>query len=185
MEQYVVAPSAKTMKSNPEASNYIVDNATGFCSCKSGEDRSLCKHQFAVLKKYSLSSPNVLPVFSPADRQMYATAATGRSLALCYYLGLQEKVSNLSVSDHSQKNFEEKEDKDHEEHNENDFAGHSFNVIEEGYSDNIIEEDNQTMAHAREAVTEIHSKLMTLVDKADPQLLSRIIKMNNTGTTFF
>ena len=179
LEQYVVAPSAKTMKSNPEASNYIVDNATGFCSCKDGEDGSLCKHQFAVLKKYSLSSPNILPVFSPADRQMYATVATGRSLALCYYLGLQEKVSNLSVSDHSKKNFEEKEDKHQEEHNENDFAGHSDNVIEEDYSDNIIEEDNQTMAHAREAVTEIHSKLMTLVDKADPQLLSGIIKMKS------
>ena len=128
------------------------------------------------IKKYSLSSPNVLLVFSPADRQMYAT---GRSLALCYYLGLQEKVSNLSVSDHRKKNFEEKEDKDQEEDNENDFAGHSDFVIEEDYSDNITEEDNQTMAHTREAVTEIHSKLMTLVDKADSQLPSGIIKMKS------
>ena len=61
-----------------------------------GKDGSLCKHQFAVLKKFELGSVNALPHFGAQERQKYAVVATGRSLPIEYYLGLKEKAEDIT-----------------------------------------------------------------------------------------
>ena len=48
-------PSSKAQCTNPQKTEpYIVDTKVGFCTCHVGKDGSLCKHQFAVLKKFGL-----------------------------------------------------------------------------------------------------------------------------------
>ena len=98
-KMYSVQPSPKTIQEKEAVgevfSPYLVDMEIGFCTCPVGQDGSPCKHQYAVVKEYSLSSQNFLPMFSALERQQYAMIARGNSLPLHYYLGLQERMEDI------------------------------------------------------------------------------------------
>ena len=72
------SPMTFTVKiENEEHTNYFVDMSIGLCTCPTGNTGAPCKHQFAVVSHYHVSSFNVVPVTSSSMRTLLYTLATG------------------------------------------------------------------------------------------------------------
>ena len=62
-----------------------MDITAGWCSCPKGSDGSRCKHQFAAIKKYRLTSQNYLPLYTAEEHKLYSIIAKGKSLDPSFY----------------------------------------------------------------------------------------------------
>ncbi|XP_071959838.1 uncharacterized protein [Antedon mediterranea] len=66
-----------TVKSGRENTYYNVNMDIGICTCPIGRTGAPCKHQAAIMHKYSIESSNFLPVQSVDMRKLFYTIATG------------------------------------------------------------------------------------------------------------
>ena len=93
----------KSSREQPENETcyYTVDILAGFCGCPNGSDGSPCKHQFAIVSHYRVSSGNFLPINNHEARRKYALIAHKEALPVQYYAGMHEKCLNgpSSVTD--------------------------------------------------------------------------------------
>ena len=164
---YKALPSSKAQSTNPQKTEpYIVDTKVGFCTCHVGKDGSLCKHQFAVLKKFGLGSVNALPHFGAQERQKYAVVATGRSLPFEYYLGLQEKAED--ITENTSSNIS---DVSYYEENMEHVIDCKLPDFAEVHSIEVGKED------AQQALDDIYKTLQQCISEGNPLILSGIVKV--------
>lgn len=79
------------VKNSEKGTEYTVDAALELCTCEAGVGGALCKHLYAVVKQYNLSSSQVLPFADPASKANLHFIMTGSEID-------QEFFQNLTLS---------------------------------------------------------------------------------------
>ena len=160
------------VKSSTSEETHDVDLTAGFCTCPDGNDGKLCKHQAAVMINFRIDSLNVLPMYSPKERQMYSYIASGNSLPLKYYLDLQGKVSDLNDPEATFSVRENKEVK-----LKVDVANDTPLDQTAEYQISTINDSMPPKEEAKDALEGIQRILSSVMEKEDPHILTGLIKM--------
>jgi hypothetical protein len=92
----------------------MVDMSLGVCTCKTGQDRSPCKHQYLLWVTKLANCLNFVPVSCPELRQQFALVALGRTLATSKYTCLRhmDPVQDLVSSEAEEVSPAQEKDRD-------------------------------------------------------------------------
>ena len=96
------SPMTFTVKSaDEEHTNYFVDISIGVCTCPTGNTGAPCKHQYAVVSHYHVSSFNFVPVTSSMRTLLYTLATGCTDIPDGWFAPLQHDNPHQMVDDFS------------------------------------------------------------------------------------
>jgi hypothetical protein len=84
---------------------YIVNSAIGHCTCVSGKQGALCKHQCAVTSLFNVAFPNA-PSLSPEDKMTLYQVAQGEKMRPAFFKPLTPKISKKRPFSNEKENFD-------------------------------------------------------------------------------
>ena len=144
--------------------------------------------------KYGVECPNALPIYEPIiERQMYSYIASGVTLPLKYYLGLQGKLSELddpdavSTAELIKSNLKTSASSE-ETNNSNDDFEQQLDEVEitiDHPGNNVEETSNNDPTSSREEALTVFDGicdiLSSFINRNEPHLLTGIVKKCTAG----